>query len=141
MKALTAALVLVWAGCGPAVQRSSESGLPPGTFTITAERIASSGARTAWQVLKHDAPMLTTTEDRNGRPSSLGRRGRASLYLDDSPMILLDGVRIPDFRALDDIEAQSIHAIYILTGVEGTTYYGTNSVSGVILIKTKDGQP
>ena len=139
MRALTASFVVLAVGCGPATRHSSESGLPPGTFTITAEQIASSGARTAWQVLKASAPMLLTTEDRNGRPASLGRRGRASFYLDDTPMIMLDGVRVPDFRALDDIEAQSIFVIHILTGVEGTTYYGTNSVSGVILIKTKDG--
>ena len=114
--------------------------VPPGTFTITAEQIERSGARTAWQVLKQHAPMLEAREDRNGRPASLGRRGRASLSLDDSPAILVDGVRIPDFRALDDIDAQSILAIYIYDGIEGTTYYGTNSVSGVILIKTKDGR-
>jgi hypothetical protein len=36
--------------------------------------------------------------------------------------VLLDGVRIPDFRALDDIDAQSILVIYIYNGIEGTTY-------------------
>ena len=74
------------------------------------------------------------------RLAVLGRRGRASLYLNDSPAVLLDGVRIPDFRTLEDIDAQSILVIYIYDGIEGTTYYGTNSVSGVILIKTKAGQ-
>jgi hypothetical protein len=49
-------------------------------------------------------------------------------------------VRIPDFRSLDDIDAQSILTIYIYDGIEGTTYYGTNSGSGVIVIKTKSGQ-
>jgi len=76
------------------------------------------------------------------RPSSslpLGRRGRTSFLLDDAPTILIDGVRVPDFRALDDIDAQSILTIYIYDGIEGTTYYGTNSGSGVIVIQTKDG--
>jgi outer membrane cobalamin receptor len=140
MKTLTTSLVVVLLACGPAVQRTPTSDLPPGTILITAEQIEKSGARSAWQVLKQHAPMLQTTEDRNGRPSSLGRRGRASLLLDDSPAIVVDGVRITDFRALDDIAAQSILAIYIYDGIEGTTYYGTNSVSGVIVIKTKDGQ-
>ena len=140
MKALTASFVVLLLGCGPAVQRDTNSGAPPGTFTITAEQIEKSGARTAWQALKQHAPMLQTNEDRNGRPASLGRRGRASLYLNDSPAVLLDGIRIPDFRTLEDIDAQSILVIYIYDGIEGTTYYGTNSVSGVILIKTKAGQ-
>jgi len=140
MKALTASLVVVLLGCGPAAQHGTKRDVPPGTFTITAEEIEKSGAHTAWQVLKRHAPMLQAQDDRNGRPASLGRRGRASFYLDDSPAILLDGVRLPDFRALEDIDAQSILLIYIYDGIEGTTYYGTNSVSGVILIKTKDGQ-
>jgi len=139
MKALTAWCVVVLLGCGRSVQQGTSSGLPPGTFTITAEQIERSGARTAWQALKQHAPMFQTQEDRNGRPASLGRRGRASFYLDDSPAVLIDGVRMPDFRALEDIDAQTILAIYIYDGIEGTTYYGTNSVSGVILIKTKYG--
>jgi len=140
MKALRSSLLLVLSACGPAIGATATADSPPGPFLITAEQIERSGARTAWQVLKQQAPMLSTQDDRNGRPAKLGRRGRASLMLDDSPAILLDGVRIPDFRALDDIEAQSIFAIYIYDGIEGTTQYGTNSVSGVIFIKTKDGQ-
>jgi hypothetical protein len=85
--------------------------------------------------------MFLAQEDRNGQPSSLRRRGRSSLYLDDAPMVLLDGVRVPDFRSLDNIEAQSIAVIYIYDGVEGTTRFGTNAGTGVIYIKTKDGPP
>jgi len=140
MKALPAALVVALVGCGPAVKHDVTARQPSGTFLITAEQIEKTGARTAWQVLKQSAPMLQTSDDRNGRPAQLGRRGRTSFLLDDAPTILLDGVRIPDFRALDDIDAQSIFTIYIYDGIEGTTYYGTNSGSGVIVIKTKAGQ-
>jgi len=139
MKALTASLVVVSLGCGPAVQNTETLPTSPGAFLITAEQIRKSGAHTAWQVLKQSAPMLQTSEDRNGRPAKLGRRGRTSFLLDEAPTVLLDGVRIPDFRALDDIDAPSISTIYIYDGIEGTTYYGTNSGSGVILIKTKAG--
>jgi len=128
MKALAGSFIVVLLGCGPAAQRATSNDLPPGTFTITAEQIEKSGARTAWQALKQHAPMLQTRDDRNG------------LSLDDSPAILIDGVRMPDFRALEDIDAQSILSILIYDGIEGTTYYGTNSVSGVILIRTKQGQ-
>ena len=139
MKALTASLVVVSLGCGSAVQSTETLPTPPGAFLITAEQIRKSGAHTAWQVLKQSAPMLQTSEDPNGRPAKLGRRGRASFLLDEAPTVLLDGVRIPDFRALDDIDAPSISTIYIYDGIEGTTYYGTNSGSGVIVIKTKAG--
>lgn len=140
MKALPASLLLAVLGCGPATNQNGSNLAAPGTFLITAEQIEKWGAQTAWQVLKQGAPMLTLQEDRNGHPTGMGRRGRSSFLLDEAPMIMLDGVRVPDFHALDTIEAQSILTILIYDGVEGTTYYGTDAASGVILIKTKDGR-
>ena len=139
MKALLLSLTVALAGCGPAIHRNTDTATAPGTFLITAEQIEKSGAQTAWQALKRGAPMLTLQEDRNGRPQSMGRRGRSSFLLDEAPLVMLDGVRVPDFHALDAIDAQSILTILIYDGVEGTTYYGTDAVSGVIVIKTKDG--
>ncbi len=140
MKGLTVSLLLgAVLGCGPAIA-STSSTLPAGMFLITADQIERSGAQTAWQVLQRQAPMLSMREDQYGRPASMGRRGRSSFLLDEAPMILLDGVRLGDFRALDSIDAHSILAIFVYNGVEGTTYYGTDAVSGVILIKTKDGR-
>jgi outer membrane cobalamin receptor len=127
-------------GCGASVKHSGSSSLPPGAFLITAEQIERSGARTAWQVIRQSAPMLLAEEDENGRPVKLTRRGRSSFKLNDAPAVMIDDVRMPDFRNLDAVDATSINTIYILDGIEGTTYYGTNSVSGVILIKTKTGR-
>ena len=139
MKALLAPLLLIALACGPAVMRNAGPRLPPGTIVITAEQIERSGAHTAWQVLRQSAPMLIAEEDENGRPTKLTRRGRSSFLLNEAPAVLIDDVRMPDFRDLDAVDAASIHAIYILGGIEGTTYYGTNSGSGVILIRTKTG--
>jgi TonB-dependent Receptor Plug Domain len=141
MKSNLFPLLFICGACGPALVRNTTQGLPAGTYVITAADIAGHGAHTAWQVLKQDAPMLLTEEDENGRPSRLIRRGRTSLLFDDPPLVVLDDVRMPDFRNLDAVEAESIAAIYIFDGIEGTTRYGTNSGSGVILIKTKDGRP
>lgn len=127
-------------GCGASVRHSGSSSPPRGAFLITAEQIERSGARTAWQVIRQSAPMLLAEEDENGRPVKLTRRGRSSFKLNDAPAVMIDDVRMPDFRNLDTVDAASINAIYILDGIEGTTYYGTNSVSGVILIKTKTGR-
>ena len=127
-------------GCGASARQSGSGSLPPGAFLITAEQIERSGARTAWQVIRQSAPMLLAEEDENGRPAKLTRRGRSSFKLNDAPAVMIDDVRMPDFRNLDAVDATSINAIYILDGIEGTTYYGTNSGSGVILIKTKTGR-
>jgi outer membrane cobalamin receptor len=132
--------LLLATGCAAAAGDYGSAHRPAGAFLITAEQIQRSGAQTAWQVLRDQAPMLLAEEDGNGRPVRLTRRGRASFLLNDAPMVLLDGVRMPDFRNLDAVEAQSIRAIWIYDGIEGTTYYGTNASSGVVVIKTKDGQ-
>jgi len=54
-------------------------------------------------------------------------------------LLFIDGIRTVDFRALEYIPAKSIFRIDILNGIEGTTYYGTNAVGGVILVQTKNG--
>src|SRR5205814_8881833 len=110
-----------------------------GVQVITAEQIARSGASTAWDVLKREAPTLTLRDTRGGRPASAGRRGRSSIVLQDAPLVVLDGLRLTDFRTLDGIPAVTILTISVYTGIEGTTYYGTNAGSGVIVIQTKDG--
>jgi outer membrane cobalamin receptor len=137
MKALIALPVIALLACGPGMKGGRTS--PSGTFLITSEQIEKSGAQNAWQVLQRSAPMLQTQNDKDGRPAKLTRRGRSSFLLDDAPAVVVDGVRMPDFRNLDELAAQTISEIAILDGVEATTYYGTNAGSGVILIKTKDG--
>ncbi|PYP01995.1 MAG: hypothetical protein DMD57_12390 [Gemmatimonadetes bacterium] len=112
---------------------------PSGPMVITSDQIERSGAHSAWDVLKREAPMLTLRDDRNGRPSRMGRRGRSSITLDDPPVVVVDGVRLANFRDLDRIPATTILSITIYTGIEGTTYYGTNAVSGVVVIETKHG--
>jgi len=67
------------------------------------------------------------------------RRGPSSIYLQDPPVVMIDGVRVSDLKALDQIPANTLFSILVLSGIEGTTYYGTNAVSGVIVIRTKNG--
>src|SRR5712692_10204981 len=124
--ALALLSVVFAASCATRAHRLPET--QPGVQVITAEQIARSGANTAWDVLKREAPMLRLRENRNGRPTAAGRRGPASILLEDAVVVVLDGVRLPDFRELDGIPAATILTISIYTGIEGTTYYGTNAV-------------
>jgi len=106
---------------------------------ITADQIARSGSTTAWEALRKLVPQLTYGEKKSGQPSKLERRGQSSFLLSDAPLVFLDGVRLPDFRTLQQLSAATIESIEVLNGIDGTTYYGSNAVSGVILIRTKDG--
>jgi len=113
---------------------------PDGGRVITAEAIARSGATDAWDALKRTGVLLSLGESWNGDPSQLqSRRGRSSIVLrnSDTPLVVLDGTRLNDIRTLRQIAAQSISQIRILSGIEGTTYEGTNAGAGVIMIVSK----
>jgi TonB-dependent starch-binding outer membrane protein SusC len=136
-------LLIVLSSCAPhrtgGARRIEVLTTKPGEQLITAEAIQQSGAATAWDVIQRAAPNIQVRENRNGEPTRMWRRGRGSIVLNEAPLLFLDGVKIADFRALDLIPAGTIREIVILTGIEGTTYYGTNAVGGVILVTTKNG--
>ena len=136
----TAALIGVL-GCSHATANHARTGPNTGGLVITAQQIERSGSKNAWEVLKYDAPMLTCEDDRNGNPARLHWHGRSSIYLEDAPVVIVDGVRSADWKVLAQIPAGQIETIDIISGIEGTTYYGTNATSGVIEIHTKQGPP
>jgi outer membrane cobalamin receptor len=115
-----------------------EGGSGPGRV-ITAEQIQRSGVRTAWDAVTRLLPNLSFSEDRTGKPKRLGRRGTSSMHLNDVPQVVVDGVRISDYRTLESVPAQNIASIQLLSGLDGTTYYGTNAGDGVIVIRTHSG--
>jgi outer membrane cobalamin receptor len=106
---------------------------------ITEAMIANSGGQTAWEVLRREVPQMSYGENRNGHATGMERRGRSSILLKDTPMLFIDGVRIQDMITLQQLPASTVLSIEVLTGSEGTTYYGTDAVGGVILVRTKKG--
>ena len=116
------------------------SGGPQGDrVVITQAMIEGSKGKTAWEVLKIEAPEFTYSEKRPGDPVKMERRGQSTFLLNDAPMIYLDGVRLTDLRNLQQIEASTLKRIEILSAIEGTTYYGTDAEGGVILMFSKNG--
>ncbi|PYP41998.1 MAG: hypothetical protein DMD42_12765 [Gemmatimonadetes bacterium] len=126
------------AGCGGARSGIEQSNAPSGGKIITADVIAASGAKTAWDALRFTVPNVRLRESR-GKPTRIERRGRASIYLDDQVRVLVDNVRVTDVRSLEQMAAAEILTIEVLSGLDATTYYGGTSTSGVIVIKTKTG--
>ena len=136
--AALAALLYAAAACAHGGQKPEHAQLgPDGQDIITEEQIIASGARTAWEVLRRSAPYLNMSERGNGAPAMMRRRGRSSIILNDAPVVMVDGVRLSDFRNLDQIPANTIDHIVVMRGIDATTYYGTNAGGGVVLIVTK----
>jgi hypothetical protein len=84
-------------------------------------------------------PGLTYDENAAGEPTRIWRHGQATILLNDTPLLFVDGVRVADIRALGDIPASEIEVIRVRTGLNSSAEFGTNSASGVILVETHTG--
>ena len=136
MVVLAATLLLVPA-CGirprPAVPDAAS-----GTV-ITADEIAATEATTMWEALQRTVRYATFGESSTGDPVRVHRRGFSSIALSEDMPIYIDRIQVRDIRILDALPAADIERIQVLSGVDATTYYGTNAGDGVILIRTRRG--
>jgi len=134
--------LLVWVALAHGGARAglAQSREPSAGRVITADAIAKSGARTAWDAVRFTVPNVQLREVR-GEPARIQRRGRASLYQDDQVRVILDHLPIDDLQVLKQIAAADILTIEILTGLDATTQYGAASTSGAIVITTTSGRP
>ena len=109
-----------------------------GGQVVSAERIAELNARTAWDALRMTVAGVTFLEaGRTSAPARVRRRGTSSLVLGDHPLIYIDEVRISDLGVLRSMPATDLESIRVLSGIDATTYYGTNAGDGVILLRTR----
>jgi outer membrane receptor protein involved in Fe transport len=123
-------------GCGGARAGTEHASAPSGGKLVTAEQIAASGAKTAWDAVRVLVPNLQLRE-RGDTPTKIQRRGRASIYLDDQVRLMVDNVRVNDIAVLAQIPAGDVLSIELLSGLDATTFYGGSSTSGVIIVRTK----
>ncbi|HYL57003.1 MAG TPA: hypothetical protein VEU73_15635 [Gemmatimonadales bacterium] len=61
------------------------------------------------------------------------------MVLDDELRVMVDGLTLTDFTVLARMPASDLLGIEVLSGMDATTYYGTNYPSGLIRIRTKTG--
>ncbi len=130
------ALVGLTAACAARPRPLTEADRSRGTV-ITSEDIARTGARTMWDALRSTVKFARFDESSQGTPRRIHRRGASSVELIDQMLIILDDVRIVDLRILNELPARSIDQIRLLSGIEATTFYGSNAGDGVIIISTR----
>src|SRR2546423_12311595 len=93
--------MLLWGALvgGGARAGIAQSNAPSAGRVITAEAIAKSGAKTAWDVLRLTVPNVQLREVR-GQPARIQRRGRASIYQEDQVRVILDHVPVEELQVL-----------------------------------------
>lgn len=135
-------VLLALGACAPAqIDSSRRVYLPPGEKLILSDEISRTGARNAWEAIKRTPTFLSTMENGRGEPTRLWRRGRGSILLRETPIVVVDGVIASDLAALSSIPAEQIAWIRVLTGSASTARFGTQGGSGAIMIQTRLGAP
>ena len=88
--------------------------------------------------LQGTVPGLTITFATNdlGATPSIKVRGTGSINGNNKPLVLLDGVEIPD---LSFVNPDNIKSISVLKDAASASIYGTRAAFGVVLITSKDG--
>ncbi len=134
---LTLGLLVVLAACGGI---KPKPGNPSASrkYTVTSEEMAATGALTVWEWLRVGLRFTTITTDSGGRPARIETRGRSSLVMLDKMLVFLDRVPVADIRFLADLRITEVEGIQILSGLDATTYFGTNAGEGIISIFTRN---
>jgi hypothetical protein len=116
---------------------------PDGTRLITLDMIQQAHASNAWDLLVEMGTAYRISNTQLGGAQSIrNSRGKSSIFLReaDTPLLILDGVRMSDPLYLRNIPTSTLLSIRMLNGIDGATYYGTNAGAGVIIVSTRLGE-
>lgn len=112
-----------------------------GSVTTIRSSELSSGALNVQQVLAGRVAGLVVTNSDNGRPGSVPRitiRGAGSVFTNNEPLYILDGIPI-DGELASIISVHNIETITVLKGIQASILYGSRAANGAIIIVTKNG--
>ena len=123
-------------GCSSATSgfRAAVSPQEPGT--VTGDQIEASGARTVWQALKYTTA-LHVQDDDAGNPGELYHRGKNTISSDNTPLLVMDGAIVSDFRHLDEIPASDLVQIRVRSPSAASAEYGSLARAGVVEMVTR----
>lgn len=131
------ALLVLAAACAAPPRGGGDPSAPKGEV-VTSEQIAATGAGNVWDVLRRTVRSLSYMTGTDGRPLAIRARGRSSIRTDDQVLVVIDNARVDDIRLLASMPASTVERIVVMSGIEASTYFGTNAGDGAILIITKN---
>jgi outer membrane cobalamin receptor len=125
----------------PAAERPAPAaraeGQVPGGIVLTQEDIREMGARDAFHAVEMAASHLRIQRTRQGSPEKITHRGVSSFLLSADILVVVDGTRVQTVvQHLQNIPAESILFIQILTAREASAQWGSDAGNGVISVRT-----
>jgi TonB-linked SusC/RagA family outer membrane protein len=83
---------------------------------------------------------VATSSFRPGDNPTIRIRGNRSLIGGNDPLIVLDGIPLPEGSSINDFNPSDVESIEILKDASSTAIYGSRAANGVILVTTKKGK-
>lgn len=134
---IAATCAVLAAACAPPLPAGGSDPNAPRGRIVTAEAIEASHAGNVWDALRWTVRNVTYRTDSSGRPLAIRARGRSSMQSNETLLVYIDGTLLSDISVLGQMAASSVERIEVLSGIEASTYFGTNAGDGVIHIVTK----
>lgn len=133
---LSTAGALLLAGCASSGGGVAPRPSPADPGVVTRQQIESSGARTVWDALRLTVS-LHVEDDIHGHPAALRHRGHASILGPQSPVLVMDGAVLGDFRHLELVPATELLSIQVRSPSYAVARYGALARAGVVELHTR----
>jgi TonB-dependent Receptor Plug Domain len=106
-------------------------------IVITEAEITQMSVRTAWDVVRMRSPRFSAGQDATGAPTRVRIQPERSINVDETPLLVVDGMQVSDIGYLNSISASDVHAIHILESEAAEPLYGLKAAGGAIVVETK----
>ncbi|MDR0573886.1 MAG: TonB-dependent receptor [Tannerella sp.] len=109
--------------------------------SVPKERLSNLPVANFAQAIQGVAAGVNVTQNSSipGDAASLLVRGRSSVNLSNSPLLVVDGIALSADASINDVNPNDIESIEILKDPSAVAIYGVQGSNGVILITTKRG--
>jgi TonB-linked SusC/RagA family outer membrane protein len=135
---VTALAEVVVVGYGT-VKRSDVTG---SLSSVSSEQLRAVPVQSISQALQGRAAGVDIAQSsfRPGDNPTIRIRGNRSLIGGNDPLIVVDGIPLPEGSGINDFNPSDVESIEVLKDASSTAIYGSRGANGVILVTTKKGK-
>jgi TonB-linked SusC/RagA family outer membrane protein len=110
--------------------------------SVSAEQLKAVPVQSISQALQGRAAGVDIAQNsfRPGDNPTIRIRGNRSLIGGNDPLIVLDGIPLPEGSSINDFSPSDVESIEILKDASSTAIYGSRGANGVIIVTTKKGK-
>ena len=110
--------------------------------SVSSEQLAAVPVQSVSQALQGRAAGVDVAQSsfRPGDNPTIRIRGNRSLIGNNEPLIVLDGIPLPEGSSINDFNPSDVESIEILKDASSSAIYGARAANGVLIVTTKKGK-